>query len=42
LERQLATDFVKSLAGDRWLQDVEAWKDLCHVLINTKEFIYVN
>ena len=41
-ERQLATDFVKSLAGDNWLKDVEAWKDLCHVLINTKEFIYVN
>ena len=25
-----------------WQSDLPAWKDLCHVLFNTKEFIFVN
>ena len=36
-ELQQASDFVES-QGD----GIDAWKDLCHVLINTKEFIFVN
>lgn len=36
-ELKQAADFVSS-QGDK----LAAWKDLCHVLINTKEFIFLN
>lgn len=39
IERAIA--FAKT-AGDNWETSVETWQDLCHVLINTKEFIFVN
>ncbi len=28
-------------AGDRWQTDQQAWSDLCHVLFNVKEFVFV-
>ncbi|MFK7818632.1 MAG: DUF1549 and DUF1553 domain-containing protein, partial [Planctomycetaceae bacterium] len=41
-ETDRAIDFAKSLGGTNWATDTEAWKDICHVLINTKEFTFVN
>jgi hypothetical protein len=30
------------IAGDGWQSDARVWSDLCHVLLNSKEFIFVN
>jgi hypothetical protein len=41
-ELNRAIEFTTTVGGDGWQADVEVWKDLCHVLINTKEFIFLN
>ena len=41
-EKQRAIAFAQEQGGDQWQTNVEVWKDLCHVLINTKEFIFLN
>ena len=47
-ERTLAIDFLKEQANeyqlppDGWKTDKRPWADLCHVLINSKEFIYID
>jgi hypothetical protein len=30
------------IGGDGWQSDPRVWADLCHVLLNSKEFIFVN
>jgi hypothetical protein len=44
-ELKAAVEFVKQQAaqhGDsRWQQSIDAWTDLCHVLINAKEFTFI-
>ncbi len=47
-ENLAAIEFVKSqagnlgLSGDAWQTDVRPWADLCHVIFNMKEFIYLD
>ena len=37
-----AVTFLKSRGGNQWQTHAEAWSDLCHVMMNTKEFIFLN
>ena len=39
-EKQAAIDYVKQLRSDG--DDLVGWSALCHTLINTNEFIYVD
>ena len=47
-ERTQAVAFLKEqaqeyqLSADAWTADKRPWADLCHVLINSKEFIYMD
>jgi hypothetical protein len=41
-ERALATEFLRPSKGNGAAEDEEAWAGLCHVLLNVKEFLYVN
>ena len=47
-EQALATGFLKDqgeeyqLPPDAWKSDKRPWADLCHVLINSKEFIFID
>ncbi len=42
-ECQIATDFLESQASQRGVttEDPELWADFAHVLVNTKEFIFL-
>jgi hypothetical protein len=31
-----------ALSASAWLTDERVWADLCHVLFNVKEFIFIN
>jgi hypothetical protein len=33
---------ASGLAADQWQHDSHVWADLCHALMNTKEFIFLN
>jgi hypothetical protein len=41
-ERALAKEFLRPSKGDGAAEREEAWAGLCHVLLNVKEFLYVN
>ena len=45
-ELSSAVGFLKAQAaeyGSRdWRQDEDVWTDLCHVLFNAKEFVFLN
>ena len=36
------TAFLKAHADSNWQTDRDAWRDLCHVIFNRKEFIFLN
>jgi hypothetical protein len=41
-ERALAKEFLRPSKGNGGVESEEAWAGLCHVLLNVKEFLYVN
>ncbi|HEV8070178.1 MAG TPA: PSD1 and planctomycete cytochrome C domain-containing protein [Planctomycetaceae bacterium] len=41
-ERALAKEFLRPSKGNGAAEGEEAWAGLCHVLLNVKEFLYVN
>jgi hypothetical protein len=47
-ELRVAQEFLQQqarelgIAGEGWQSDARVWADLCHVLLNSKEFIFVN
>ncbi len=47
-ELRKAVEFLKvqageyGLSGEAWQKDVRVWADLCHVVFNVKEFVFVN
>jgi hypothetical protein len=41
-ERQLAKEFLRSATSIGQSGNERAWDELCHVLLNVKEFLYVN
>jgi hypothetical protein len=41
-ERALAKEFLRPSKRNGAAGGDEAWAELCHVLLNVKEFLYVN